>query len=80
MQPTQELTVDCANGVGAPKLAALAPALEPAGLRLQLRATGDGELNGGCGSDFVQKERALPAGFGRVEPGARWERKPTPRC
>jgi hypothetical protein len=64
--------VDCANGVGALKLAALAPALEPAGLRLQLRGTGDGELNGGCGSDFVQKERELPAGFGRVEPGARW--------
>ena len=64
--------MDCANGVGAHKLAALAPALEPAGLRLALRATGDGELNGGCGSDFVQKERELPAGFGPVEPGARW--------
>jgi phosphoacetylglucosamine mutase len=79
MPSTQELTVDCANGVGAPKLAALASALEPAGLRLQLRATGDGELNGGCGSDFVQKERALPAHFGRVEPGARWGRKPMSR-
>lgn len=67
----QDLTVDCANGVGAKKLAALSDLISGCGLRLGLRATGDGELNGGCGSDFVQKERQLPAGFGPVTQGAR---------
>lgn len=69
---SQELTVDCTNGVGALKLAELASQLQPLGLGLALRATGDGELNGGCGSDHVQKERVLPAGFGPIEPGARY--------
>lgn len=67
----QALYVDCANGVGAPKLAALAGQLAPAGLTLELRNTGDGVLNGGCGSDFLQKDRQLPSQFEGVPPGAR---------
>lgn len=69
--PPQTLYVDCANGVGAPKLAALAGQLAPAGLTLELRNTGDGVLNGGCGSDFLQKDRQLPSQFEGVAPGAR---------
>ncbi|KAI7835556.1 hypothetical protein COHA_010550 [Chlorella ohadii] len=67
----QTLYVDCANGVGAPKLAALAGQLAPAGLTLELRNTGDGVLNGGCGSDFLQKDRQLPSQFEGVAAGAR---------
>jgi phosphoacetylglucosamine mutase len=63
--------VDCANGVGARSLAALAPRLARAGLRLELRNTGAGVLNGGCGSDWVQGARALPPGFAAAPPGAR---------
>ncbi len=33
---------------------------------------GEGVLNGGCGSDFVQKDRQLPANFADLPPGARW--------
>lgn len=68
--PAVTLHVDAANGVGGPKLAALAPALAPAGLLLELHNTGEGVLNGGCGSDFVQNGRQLPAGFDGVAPGA----------
>ena len=69
--PPQTLYVDCANGVGAPKLAALAPHLLPAGLALAPRNTGGGVLNGGCGSDFLQGHRCVPAGFDDVPAGAR---------
>lgn len=62
--------MDCANGVGAPKMAALAAALQGA-LAVDLRNTGEGVLNSGCGSDFLQKDRQLPAGFQGVGPGAR---------
>ncbi len=71
-EPAVTLHVDAANGIGGPKLAALAPSLEPAGLLLQLHNTGSGVLNGGCGSDFVQNARRLPEGFaGAVPAGAR---------
>ena len=65
--------MDCANGVGAPKMAGLLAALGAAGapLAADLRNTGDGVLNGGCGSDFLQKDRQLPANFGGVPAGAR---------
>ena len=51
----QVLIVDCANGVGAPKLAAMREGLAGLGLKLDLRNTGDGVLNEGCGADHVQK-------------------------
>ena len=107
------LYIDCANGVGAAKLQAMAPQLAEAGLQIELRNTGAhgwwarashtaqagashytskprpakclwrcgsdrrppgagaGVLNGECGSDFVQKDKALPDGFGGVGPGSR---------
>ena len=66
------LTVDCANGVGAGKLKALAERLAGK-LDVQLCNTGRGEggLNDGCGADFVQKERAFPAGLDDRQNGAR---------
>ena len=69
----QTLYMDCANGVGAPKMAALVASLAQAdaGLAVDLRNTGQGVLNGGCGSDFLQKDRQLPANFQDVPPGAR---------
>jgi phosphoacetylglucosamine mutase len=66
------LHVDCANGVGAAKLAALSPLLAASGLQLQLHNTGGGVLNGGCGSDYVQKDKALPQELEGVGPGSRW--------
>lgn len=65
------LYVDCANGVGAPKLARLAPLLEESGLKLVLRNRGGGALNGGCGSDFLQKDKKLPETFEDLPPGTR---------
>lgn len=67
----QTLYMDCANGVGAPKMASLAAQLADTGLTVDLRNTGEGVLNGGCGSDFLQKDRQLPAGFQGVPAGAR---------
>ena len=55
--------MDCANGVGGLKLQQMQQRLAGAGLQMRLHATGHGELNGQCGADFVQKERAVPAGF-----------------
>lgn len=54
-------------------MAALATALAAAGapLALHLLNTGEGVLNGGCGSDFLQKDRQLPSNFQGVPPGAR---------
>lgn len=60
------LVVDCANGVGAPKLRRLADLLRPSGLEVELRCTGEGTLNEKCGADYVQKEKALPLGFSQV--------------
>ncbi len=68
--------VDCAGGVGGLKLGALAERLGPL-LPLDLRNAGGGGggggagLNDGCGADFVQKERAVPAGCQDVPSGAR---------
>jgi phosphoacetylglucosamine mutase len=60
------LAVDCANGIGASKLAALECELAALGLQLQLINTGSGGSGGGlnerCGADFVQKAQAPPAG------------------
>ena len=68
----QALTVDCANGVGAQKLRAFQRHL--LSLQLDLRNTGAGVLNGGCGADHVQKAPAnqrLPTDFSGVAPDAR---------
>lgn len=69
----QQLYVDCANGVGAEKLQRLASGTSM--LRLELRNTGDGILNEGCGADAVQKGPhgypALPTGFGDVPQDSR---------
>ena len=69
----QALYMDCANGVGACKMAELAKLLaaDGGGLVVHLRNTGEGVLNGGCGSDFLQTKRQLPDNFGDVAPGAR---------
>jgi phosphoacetylglucosamine mutase len=53
--------VDCANGVGGIAMAGVDGVFD--GLVVVNRA-GDGPLNAGCGADFVQKKRAMPAVFG----------------
>ena len=60
--------VDCANGVGAQKLARLLDAVQSANapLSLSLRnvsstyTNGSGSLNKDVGADYVQKERRVP--------------------
>ncbi|KAL4553161.1 hypothetical protein Ndes2526B_g03039 [Nannochloris sp. 'desiccata'] len=69
--PPMTLYVDCANGVGGPKIGSLVPHLEAAGLKLELRNIGEGILNGGCGSDFVQNNRTTPDSFHDIPAGAR---------
>lgn len=58
------LAVDCAFGVGGQKLGLLQAAIGPARLPMQLLNVTGGQLNEGCGSDFVEKQRQLPANFG----------------
>ena len=70
------LVVDCADGVGAQKLEKLGEAVEPYGLRFDLRNRGDAStssLNDGVGADYVQKSRAPPkrGGFDALPPGTR---------
>lgn len=68
----QLMHVDCANGVGATLLASASERLAKSGLTLVLHNTGDGQLNHGCGADFVQKERVAPSGgMHALTPGAR---------
>ncbi|KAK4702567.1 phosphoacetylglucosamine mutase, partial [Phenoliferia sp. Uapishka_3] len=67
------LTVDCANGVGAPKLAAFATHL---GSLLPLHITSDsistpGALNKNCGADYVKTQQKAPPGVTLV-PGNRY--------
>ena len=71
MSRAQPLHLDCANGVGAAKLAGMTSTLARAGLCLELHNTGAGTLNHLCGSDFVQKDKAMPEGFEGVGLGAR---------
>ena len=69
----QELTVDAANGDGAPKLAVATKRLSTLGLSIKLLNNGTtGGLNLNCGADFVQKEQACPTGFRSVIPGSRY--------
>ena len=64
--------MDCANGVGATHLQTLSQHLQPAGFTLIARCTGDGVLNGGCGADYIQKERRMPHGFAGIPDGSRY--------
>jgi phosphoacetylglucosamine mutase len=64
---TTVLHVDCANGVGALKLMQMKEDLGRIGLSLVLYNTGDGELNYGCGADFVEKECKFPANMQNIE-------------
>lgn len=64
--------MDCANGVGGPKLRALAEHLGPL-LAVDLRNAGGsaeggraGGLNDQCGAEHLQKERTAPVGCGDV--------------
>jgi len=57
------LWVDCAFGIGAPQIEAMAARM---GGALELRVAnkpGEGELNLGCGAEHVQKGRVPPAGY-----------------
>ncbi len=69
--------MDCANGVGAPKLHMLAERLNAqSGSELCVDARNvdtscTASLNECCGADFVQKERQLPEGFQGTPDGAR---------
>ena len=59
-----EITVDCANGVGAMKMKKLASMLN---IKFNLVNTGDGELNKGCGADYVKIQQQAPANCVPVE-------------
>ncbi len=59
------LVVDCANGVGAVSIAALAPLLKGV-LEIESRNTNTHDMNGlnaNCGAEHVQKGRELPLAF-----------------
>ena len=73
-RPSSDIHVDCANGVGASKLAALAAAAGDAlPLRLLNVEGAPGSLNNRVGADHVQKEKSIPAegGFDTLPPGAK---------
>ncbi|KAG0150164.1 hypothetical protein CROQUDRAFT_668670 [Cronartium quercuum f. sp. fusiforme G11] len=64
------LTIDCANGVGAPKLKAFQTYLATAPLSIQLTNTDIntlGKLNKECGADFVKTTQSAPPNI-KLEP------------
>ncbi|CCU98342.1 Phosphoacetylglucosamine mutase-like protein [Malassezia sympodialis ATCC 42132] len=69
------LVVDCANGVGARALQGLLDALPPNTLDITALRTALGErgqLNHGCGADFVKSQQRLPEGYAdesAIQPG-----------
>ncbi|KAJ7125626.1 phosphoacetylglucosamine mutase [Mycena crocata] len=73
-QTPQPLTIDCANGVGAPIAARLAEYLGDS-LPLVLEnvsTTTPGALNNSCGADYVKTTQKLPPSLaGRLQPGQR---------
>ncbi|KAJ6509491.1 phosphoacetylglucosamine mutase [Mycena vitilis] len=73
-QTPEPLTIDCANGVGAPIAARLAEYLG-ASLPLVLEnasITTPGALNNACGADYVKTTQKLPPSLaGRLKPGQR---------
>ncbi|EPQ30761.1 uncharacterized protein PFL1_01662 [Pseudozyma flocculosa PF-1] len=64
------LTVDCANGVGAPALLNLTkyiPAEHLSVRALRTATSSPNELNHGCGADFVKTNQCLPAGYDKED-------------
>lgn len=76
-QSQPALVVDCANGVGAPKLQALQKYITEEHLAIRAQRTDtktQGALNNGCGADFVKTNQRLPAGYendSSLQPGQR---------
>ncbi|KAI1290015.1 Phosphoacetylglucosamine mutase [Halotydeus destructor] len=54
--------IDCANGVGAPKISVFQENLKEK-LSMQLFNTGDGKLNHNCGADYVKLLQRQPEGI-----------------
>ena len=68
------LTVDCANGVGAPKLKELVKFLPPDKLRIHIThdaIENPALLNSKAGADWVKTQQRVPASF-TGSPGDRW--------
>lgn len=65
-----KVAVDCANGVGAKVMSNALPAL---GEQLACRVAnkGDGQLNEGCGADFVKVQQKEPRGLEELAEGER---------
>ena len=71
--PGFPMVVDCANGVGAPKLRLLVEKVQTLGGKLDLRIVKDdtatpGVLNSACGADFVKTQQKAPPGM-TLHPG-----------
>jgi len=64
------IVFDGANGVGAAAMLEFQARLAGV-LQCRLVNTGEGELNSGCGADFVKVSQAGPAGLGELQPGRR---------
>ncbi|KAI9609217.1 hypothetical protein KEM48_002924 [Puccinia striiformis f. sp. tritici PST-130] len=65
--------INCANGVGAPKLKAMEPYLKSSALQLKLLSTdveSSEKLNKDCGADYVKTTQSAPSGV-TLEPLAR---------
>jgi len=64
------VSVDCANGVGAKVLEVASPQLKDR-LPMTVVNGGEGPLNDGCGADFVKVQQAPPKGMEKLAPEAR---------
>lgn len=65
-KPSSPVTVDCANGVGAPKLKELIKHLPDTGLEISIvndRIEDDKVLNKDSGADYVKTNQKVPLGF-----------------
>ncbi|KAK5118014.1 hypothetical protein LTR62_004058 [Meristemomyces frigidus] len=64
--PSTPVTVDCANGVGAPKMKKLIEHLPEGALDIQIvndRIESPEDLNNHCGADFVKTSQRVPQSF-----------------
>lgn len=64
--PLSQLTVDCANGVGAPKLRKLLEKIGSDRLNIQVCKNDietQGALNNSCGADYVKTQQKAPPGI-----------------
>jgi len=61
-----KVVYDGANGVGAPSMSQFKERLEGV-LEVEMVNTGEGELNSGCGADFVKVSQGAPAGMTLTE-------------